>query len=870
MAVINASYSEIENWIDNGTIQQHVALNDTINVSYGSYTMPFEVTGFEPTVCQIDGEEVTCPALNLFFQYTTSDKLSYGISGATKYSESYLRGYINDTLMGQLDQDFVAHLASTKVQTYNRDGSTDVVYDKLFAPSMAQLGVTDTAYNNANQAAVEGPAFTTYQGSDDAKRIKQPINATGTAQRYWTRSLYLGNSEYFGDIQTTGKASATYYNYIYRVVVACNFIGSGITPPTSAVDNVLVSYNGTDKTPSKILASYNNLAKSAIKCYASKDGIAKLVYPVEPEPALAYIDLEIVEVPKQAYYTRFVNKWNAPIDIINAESGSTITTLDEGKATLLNGAVPGKVYRIQEVDEGTFQSWRALTSGVIGFVTQDTRAEIYDGKIECTYMPKMNRFTTNNGTTLPDKAFYAFNRGGRIYKFPKGSFDFSKITSVAGEKHFNGFNETGALEIPPANSFNFPNVSSVGDGFMAYFNSTGSMYSIPDGSFDISHITSAGSNYLLQFNGAVTSGSTASFGALGQVPSGNPLFVNNVASTQVVYSNNHLSTTTIAKGSNMRFNNSMTQPQYIDLEVTSGSGTVHLYNRWSVPVEVDVKHIDGTISRAQLAGSPASSSTSSYANYIDRTVSTGDIIEVKELTPGDFRNWTPNGDALIYGQPVDTGIAVACTHMPTMDKFTEDEAGTMLSDYAFRHFNEAGLIESFPEGSFDTSKLTTVGSAVFQSFNYNGRLSTVPSGSFCFPLVTSVGANFMQNFNTQGDIYYLPDNAFDTRSIISAGDYYLQSFNGWIATGEKPPGESTTTYYHFCGALGKSKTSGTPLFVNNTSNSVSVAYKDYDREWQVISTGQSLNFNSDSTYHADYQQDSSTGSSDGEYTGPPL
>lgn len=587
MAVINASYDEIEQWIDNGTIQDHVAINDTINISYYTYTMPFEVTGFEPTACQIDGEEVIRPALNLFFYYTTPVTVSYGTSGTVKYSESSLRNYINGTLMGQLDQDFVAHLASTKVQTYSRDGSTDVVYDKLFAPSMAELGVTNTSYNNAQQAAVEGPAFVAYQEATNAKRLKQAINATGTAQYYWTRSLYSGNSDLFGRIGTSGAPNGNYYNGSQHVVVACNFIGTSVTPNTSVVDNVLVPYNGSAVIPKNIIVPHNGLAKSAIKCYASKDGIAKLVYPVEPEePTLAYIELE----------------------------------------------------------------------------------------------------------------------------------------------------------------------------------------------------------------------------------------------------------------------------------VTSGSGTVHLYNRWSVPVEVDVKHIDGTISRAQLAGSPASSSTSSYTNYIDQTVSTGDIIEVKELTPGDFRNWTPNGDALIYGrwvldsdyQAIDSGIAVTCTHMPTMDKFTEDEAGTMLSDYAFRHFNNAGLIESFPEGSFDTSKLTTVGSAVFQSFNYNGKLSTVPSGSFCFPLVTSVGDNFMASFNELGDIYYLPNDTFDTRSIVTTGSNYLQWFNGMIATGSRNPMTGQTTYSYNDGALGKSLNSS-PLFINNTSSTVLAVYRGDSREWTSISSGQKLGFNNDPTYIAERQ-----------------
>lgn len=279
MAVINATYEQIAGWIDDGSIQEHCALNDAINVSYGSYTMTFEVTGFEPILCQVDEEEVTRPALNLLFQYTTENTSAWGNSGSTKYSASALRAFITSATQDKLDPEFIRHLAFTKVQTYSRDGTTDVVYDRLFAPSMAQLGVTDTSYNNASQAAVEGPAFAAYQGSDNAKRLKQAINATGTAQNYWTRSLFSGGSNYFGCVQTSGAPYGSSYGSTSRVVVACNFIGNKSEPdPATDVDNILVPYNSTAKKPSKILVPYNALAKSAIKCYASKDGEAKLVF----------------------------------------------------------------------------------------------------------------------------------------------------------------------------------------------------------------------------------------------------------------------------------------------------------------------------------------------------------------------------------------------------------------------------------------------------------------------------------------------------------------------------------------------------------------------------------------------------------------
>ncbi len=213
--------ANLKNIVAAGVASEYLTTGQTILVPYGSYTMPFEVVGFDPV--EIEGGD-TVPAINLLAKYTNETDSQWGANGSTKYSASTLRSSIT-TYQGKLNADFLACLAKTKVQTYSRDGSTDVVYDKLFAPSMAQLGVTDTSYNNASQAAVEGPAFTAYKGSDNAKRLKQAINATGTAQYYWTRSLYSGNSNNFGLVLTSGAPSYNSYSSSYRVVVACNFIG---------------------------------------------------------------------------------------------------------------------------------------------------------------------------------------------------------------------------------------------------------------------------------------------------------------------------------------------------------------------------------------------------------------------------------------------------------------------------------------------------------------------------------------------------------------------------------------------------------------------------------------------------------------------
>lgn len=195
-------------------------------MSYDLYTMPFEIVGFEDVVSQTDGAEQTVHALNLLAKYTSEDATHWGDNGSTKYSASMLRSHITTTYQGKLDANFVACLANTKKQTYSRDGSTDVVYDKLFAPSMAQLGVTDASYNTAQQAAVEGPVFTAYQGAADAKRVKYAINVTTNVQYYWTSSLFSGSSNLFGIIHTVGKPTSGIYSNNIRAVAACNLVAT--------------------------------------------------------------------------------------------------------------------------------------------------------------------------------------------------------------------------------------------------------------------------------------------------------------------------------------------------------------------------------------------------------------------------------------------------------------------------------------------------------------------------------------------------------------------------------------------------------------------------------------------------------------------
>jgi len=216
--------TNISNIVKGGLASEFLSLGQSILVPYGSFVMPFEIVGFEDVVAQIDGAEQAVHALNLLAKYTDETGSQWGANGSVKYSASTLRSYMTTAYQGKLDANFVACLANTKKQTYSRDGSTDVVYDKISAPSMAQLGVTNATFNTAQQAAIEGAAFTAYQGAADAKRVKCAINATTTAQNYWTSSLYSGISNYFGFVQASGAPDSSGCSGTCRVVAACDFI----------------------------------------------------------------------------------------------------------------------------------------------------------------------------------------------------------------------------------------------------------------------------------------------------------------------------------------------------------------------------------------------------------------------------------------------------------------------------------------------------------------------------------------------------------------------------------------------------------------------------------------------------------------------
>lgn len=203
--------------VEQGRQEEFLNLGDELIVNYnGSSTVAYQIVGFEDV--EVEGGN-TVPAINLLEKTTHGVMSMWDMTGAGKYSVSTVRSSITNTFQGRLDPNFVACLAKTKVDTYGRSGgATDTVYDKLFLPSMAQLGVTDTNYTTANQTRIEGPAFAYLDGAGAEKRARD--------NNHWTRTSYPNDSYSYGALYYTGDPLAVFYSSPYSEITACNFVAT--------------------------------------------------------------------------------------------------------------------------------------------------------------------------------------------------------------------------------------------------------------------------------------------------------------------------------------------------------------------------------------------------------------------------------------------------------------------------------------------------------------------------------------------------------------------------------------------------------------------------------------------------------------------
>jgi surface protein len=111
----------------------------------------------------------------------------------------------------------------------------------------------------------------------------------------------------------------------------------------------------------------------------------------------------------------------------------------------------------------------------------------------------------------------------------------------------------------------------------------------------------------------------------------------------------------------------------------------------------------------------------------------------------------------------------ALTSLP-VGSFDTSNITTAEGGVFFSDFNNSGALTSLPVGSFDTSNISgSVGFYFFYYFNYNGALTSLPEGSFNTSKITTVGNDFFSYFNNNRNLTSLPDGSFDISNITTLG-----------------------------------------------------------------------------------------------------
>jgi hypothetical protein len=121
-----------------------------------------------------------------------------------------------------------------------------------------------------------------------------------------------------------------------------------------------------------------------------------------------------------------------------------------------------------------------------------------------------------------------------------------------------------------------------------------------------------------------------------------------------------------------------------------------------------------------------------------------------------WRFWTATNIPLVQKAST-TASNVYISKMPSLAGYFGDSATTPWNNF-FLAFNYNWALTSLPEGSFDTSYLTTIGNDIFRNFNYQWMLTSLPEGSFNTSNITTIGTAFFSGFNSNGNIITIPDS----------------------------------------------------------------------------------------------------------------
>lgn len=178
-----------------------------------------------------DGVEVVVPAIQMENVELTATKTVWTSGGPNvPYSASTIRQLAKDQEKSETEE-FLSCLGETKVQSLTRDGTIDVVYDKMYVASLTEMGVTfSDLHNSPEQRAVEGTPFTYYAGITEEPCplwYKYNLSVGNHSQSYWLRSYdpIFPTQGYYAGISLVASTNAVPATEADAICPTYNFIG---------------------------------------------------------------------------------------------------------------------------------------------------------------------------------------------------------------------------------------------------------------------------------------------------------------------------------------------------------------------------------------------------------------------------------------------------------------------------------------------------------------------------------------------------------------------------------------------------------------------------------------------------------------------
>lgn len=223
----NVDLDNLSNIVKAGMASEYLKVGDILQIPWADGTkVQRRVLGFGDRVVKIGDVEQVVPAIQMDDVYLFKTPTVYYGSSAISvvYPSSYLRAFINSTVTNIQSSEFLECLGATKVSTVARvvNGQASILtsYDKIFAPSVVELGAKHNSYSEA-QAGGEGVTPDFYLNNP---LLSREVEGEGYPRIFWTRSLARDRARYMfvgdaGDI-LYGKQTSSYY-----VLPTYNFIG---------------------------------------------------------------------------------------------------------------------------------------------------------------------------------------------------------------------------------------------------------------------------------------------------------------------------------------------------------------------------------------------------------------------------------------------------------------------------------------------------------------------------------------------------------------------------------------------------------------------------------------------------------------------